>query len=144
MTPPLRLFHMLWSACTRNLRQALFLPVPGFPQFFKSGFCIGIPFFGSATKPLHRLATILRNALTLVICQAEIKLRLGDSLLGGETIPLHRLDIILRNALALVIHHAEIELRLGDSLLGGAATPLRRLAIIPWNTLTIVIHHAEI
>jgi hypothetical protein len=58
---------------------------------------------GCQAIPPHRLGTVLRHAITVVVHAAEAVLGTGIALLGGQPIPLHRLDAVLRHTFAIAV-----------------------------------------
>ena len=90
-----------------------------------------------------RSDVIARDAVTIRIHHAEIKLRHRDPLLGRPLPPLRRRDEILRYPATIVINVAQCALRHRIIVLGTSPVPARRLGIVARNAVPIVIRVAD-
>ena len=79
--------------------------------------------------PLHRFGIVFGHALAFVVHDAQVGLRLDETLLCGHAVPLHRFGIVFGHTLAVLVLDAQVELRLGETLAlrpCGTTSPLRR------------------
>lgn len=95
-------------------------------------------------QPHMSLNVVPRYPLAFRVHEAEIHLRIRQSLISGPSVPLRRLGVVLRKALSLVVHEAEVVLGLGESLIGGPSVPFPCLGGILRDPSAVIVHDTEV
>ena len=80
----------------------------------------------------------LGDTFAAVVCDAEVELRDGISLLGRLAIPLNGFGHVLRDTIAAGVRESEEPLSLGVTLLGRLVPPLDRLGLGPAESPDLV------
>ena len=93
-------------------------------------------------EPHIRFVIVPRNALTVLVTNSEIVLRVCVVLIRSFAVPVCRLNIILFNAVTMAVELTEVVLRFNIAQIGSLPIPANCFGVILRESKAVVVHHA--
>ncbi len=112
-------------------------------EILQSLYCLELPLLCCLGQPESRFVSVLCNPLAILVADAQIVLRIGNSLIRGFLVPVDSLLVVLRHPLAILVADAQPVLRRGMPLIRGLLVPVDSLLVVLRHPLAIVVADAQ-
>src|SRR5277367_2691032 len=112
-------------------------------QFVARLLCVVIALRGRQVVPHVGENVVLRDAVALLVHEAEVGLGEGIVLIGRLAVPFRCFAVVLWRAMAVLVHAAQHSLTVLVGLIGRFAIPFHRFGIVLRDTSAVLVHETE-